>query len=224
MGASGESLRPIVMLLAEYTLGLKVKGNAVDKSRSKAESWSSRRFSTALRSAPGRSLLRNRRQRQISFRSHLISLNVSSIEVITDVVHFVPGVSSMAIVIERPFLGSAFLPNNCTQGLATSRPFFRRAFRFMQLLSSISPYTARVTRNRGRSLRFHGAAIVCLAQILRLIGARTKTENRRAVKSMSDTQTAQAAAMNAQRMFPVDGNGICKRLTALLPVQALGAT
>ncbi|SFN91055.1 hypothetical protein SAMN05216573_1269 [Bradyrhizobium sp. Rc3b] len=37
IGASGESLRPIVVLLAEHILGLKVKGNAVDKSRSKAE-------------------------------------------------------------------------------------------------------------------------------------------------------------------------------------------
>ncbi|SDG85203.1 MULTISPECIES: hypothetical protein [unclassified Bradyrhizobium] len=205
MGASGESLRPIVMLLAEYTLGLKVKGNAVDKSRSKAESCSSRRFSTALRSAPGRSLLRNRRQRQISFRSHLISLNVSSIEVITDVDHFVPGVSSMAIVIERPFLGSAFLPNNCIRGLATSARSFGEQFDVCNSYQSISPYTARVTRNRGRSSRFHGAAIVCLAQFLRstgLIGARTKTENRRAVKSMSDTRTAQAGAINAQRMSP----------------------
>ncbi|WP_271566378.1 MULTISPECIES: hypothetical protein [unclassified Bradyrhizobium] len=83
MGASGESLRPIVVLLAEYTLELKLKGNAVDKSRSKAESCSSRRFSTALRSAPGKPVLSSRRQRQISFRSHLISLNVSSIEGIT---------------------------------------------------------------------------------------------------------------------------------------------
>jgi hypothetical protein len=42
-----------------------------------------------LRSAPDRPVLSNRRQRQISFRSHLISLNLSSIEVIADVVHFV---------------------------------------------------------------------------------------------------------------------------------------
>jgi len=140
MGASGESLRLIVMLLAEYTLGLKVKGNAVDKSRSKAESCSSRRFSMALRSAPGRSLLRNRRQRQISFRSHLISLNVSSIEVITDVDHFVPGVSSMAIVIERPPLGSAFLPNNCIRGLATSARSFGEQFDVCNSYQSISPY------------------------------------------------------------------------------------
>ncbi|XUJ32394.1 hypothetical protein ACQ5SK_28085 [Bradyrhizobium japonicum] len=85
MGASGELLRPIVVLLTEYTLELKAKGNAVDESRSKAESCSCRRFSRALRSVPGRSVLSSRRQRQIPFRSHLISLSVSSIEVITDV-------------------------------------------------------------------------------------------------------------------------------------------
>ncbi|WP_210161981.1 hypothetical protein, partial [Bradyrhizobium japonicum] len=42
-------------------------------------------LSRALRSVPGRSVLSSRRQRQIPFRSHLISLSVSSIEVITDV-------------------------------------------------------------------------------------------------------------------------------------------
>lgn len=176
MGASRESLRPIVVLLAEYTLGLKVKGNDVDKSRSKAESCSSRRLSTALRSASGRSLLRNRRQRQISFRSHLISLNVSSIEVITDLVHFVPGVSSMSIVTE----GHSLAPHSCrivdprTCDLPPVLRGRRRAVGCMQLYQSISPYTARVTRNRGRSSRFHGAAVVRLAQFQRsLIGAPT---------------------------------------------------
>jgi len=85
MGASEESLRPIVVLVSEYTLELRAKGKAVDTSRSKAESCSCRRFSTSSRSAPGSPVPSNRRQRQISFRNHLISLNVSSIEVITDI-------------------------------------------------------------------------------------------------------------------------------------------
>ncbi|MGY3545911.1 MULTISPECIES: hypothetical protein [unclassified Bradyrhizobium] len=76
----------MAVLLGDCTLELKVKGNAVDKSRSKAKRCSTRRFSTAIRSATGEPLLSNRRQRQISFRNHLISLSVSSIEVITDVV------------------------------------------------------------------------------------------------------------------------------------------
>ncbi|MCC8978049.1 hypothetical protein [Bradyrhizobium acaciae] len=88
MDASEEPLGRGVVLVVEFTLGFKTKGNVVDKSRSKADSCSSRRFSTASRSAPDTSLLSNRRQRQISFRSHLILLNLSSIEVIADVVHF----------------------------------------------------------------------------------------------------------------------------------------
>ncbi|MBP1290505.1 hypothetical protein [Bradyrhizobium elkanii] len=82
-----DSLELMGLLLVEFTEGLKTRGNAVVKSRSKAESCSSRRFSTAALSSRGSSVLSNLRQRQISFRTHLISLNLSSIEVITDAVH-----------------------------------------------------------------------------------------------------------------------------------------
>ncbi|WP_461847216.1 hypothetical protein [Bradyrhizobium elkanii] len=79
-----DSLEPMGLLLVEFAEGLKTRGNAVVRSRSKAASCSSRRFSTAALSSRGSSVLSNRRQRQISFLTHLISLNLSSIEVITN--------------------------------------------------------------------------------------------------------------------------------------------
>ncbi|MGY3487745.1 hypothetical protein ACVW1C_005628 [Bradyrhizobium sp. USDA 4011] len=110
MGASEEPLGGGVVLLVEFTLGFKAKGNVVDKSRSKADSCSSRCFSMPLRSAPDRPVLSNRRQRQISFRSHLISLNLSSIEVIADVVHFAIRALRTRIVMSTG--AAAFMSNN----------------------------------------------------------------------------------------------------------------
>lgn len=169
MTASGEWLRPIVVLSTEHTFGPKAKGNAVDKSPSKAESCSSSRFSTSLRSAPGRLALSNRRQRQISFRSHLISLSVSSIEVITDVRPW----SIKHGDRRRAAVPRLCIPAELSRGLATSSVVLPRRgeqFGVCNSYQSISPYTARVTINRGRSSRFHGAAIVCPAQFQRSTG------------------------------------------------------
>lgn len=104
-----DSLEPAGLLLVEFTEGLKTRGNAVVKSRSKAVSCSSRRFSTAALSSRGSSVLSNRRQRQISFRTHLISLNLSSIEVITDTVNV--GIESTKRTRQhRVVAPSAFMP------------------------------------------------------------------------------------------------------------------
>lgn len=158
MGAPGESLRPNVVLLKEYTSELRAKGKAVDTSRSKAESCSCRRFSTASRSAPSRPVPSNRRQRQISFRNHLISLNVSSIEVITDI-------RPWSIKHGDRLSGRCLAPHFC-------RIVELRTYDFPPVVpeqdvcnsyQSISPDTARVTTNRGGFSRFHGAPIVCPA-------------------------------------------------------------
>lgn len=63
-----------------------VKGNVVARSRSKADCRSSRRSSRTLRSRSLSSLLSLLRQRQMSFRTDLISFNRSSIEAITDTI------------------------------------------------------------------------------------------------------------------------------------------
>lgn len=63
-----------------------VKGNVVARSRSKADCRSSKRSSRILRSRSLSSLWSLLRQRQMSFRTYLISFKRSSIEAITDTV------------------------------------------------------------------------------------------------------------------------------------------
>ncbi|MBB4362985.1 hypothetical protein GGD65_004018 [Bradyrhizobium sp. CIR18] len=87
----------------------------------------------------------------------------------------------MAIVIERPFLGSAFLPNNRIRGLATSRPSFGEQFDVCHSYHRYHP-TPRARREIEADPRVFTALRSCaFAQFLRstgLIGARRKTENR----------------------------------------------
>ncbi|WP_129590839.1 hypothetical protein [Bradyrhizobium shewense] len=54
----------------------------------------------------------------------------------------------MAIVIEGPFLGSAFLHSNCIRGLATSRPSFGEQFNVCTLIINITLHRARDEKSR----------------------------------------------------------------------------
>jgi hypothetical protein len=69
---------------SELLESFNAKGNVDANSPSKADRCSSRRFSINSRSASGRSVWSSLRQRQMSFRTDLISLKLSSIVVIAD--------------------------------------------------------------------------------------------------------------------------------------------